>query len=126
MYSQQAVGLVLRPSNEGMIQTFCFLTGRCNPNRQLVGQRRRWESNPLRAALQAAAGPSGSSVRKCPGQESNLIYKLRGLVCESSTLPGPYVFNRAELALKGDRRELNPYLLLHRQMCLPRTPRTPF
>ena len=27
---------------------------------------------------------------------------------------------------KGDRRELNPYLLLHRQTCLPRTPRTPY
>ena len=26
---------------------------------------------------------------------------------------------------KGDRRESNPYLLLHRQACLPRTPRTP-
>ena len=26
---------------------------------------------------------------------------------------------------KGIRRELNPYLLLHRQVCLPRTPRTP-
>ena len=27
---------------------------------------------------------------------------------------------------KGDRRELNPHLLLHRQTCLPRTPRTPY
>ena len=28
--------------------------------------------------------------------------------------------------IKGDRRELNPHLLLHRQACLPRTPRTPY
>ena len=27
---------------------------------------------------------------------------------------------------KGTRWELNPYLLLHRQTCLPRTPRTPY
>ena len=27
--------------------------------------------------------------------------------------------------LQGDRRESNPYLLLHRQTCVPRTPRTP-
>lgn len=27
---------------------------------------------------------------------------------------------------RGIRRELNPYLLLHRQACLPRTPRTPY
>ena len=27
---------------------------------------------------------------------------------------------------RGDRWELNPYLLLHRQACLPRTPRTPY
>ena len=29
-------------------QTFFFSQRRCSPNRQLVGQRRRWESNPLR------------------------------------------------------------------------------
>ena len=32
---------------------------------------------------------------------------------------------RATSASRGIRRELNPYLLLHRQVCLPRTPRTP-
>ena len=31
-------------------------------HRNLASKRRRWESNPLRAALQAAAVPSGSSV----------------------------------------------------------------
>ena len=30
---------------------------------------------------------------KCPGQESNLIFELRGLACESSTLPGHVDFS---------------------------------
>ncbi len=30
------------------------------------------------------------------------------------------------VSIEGDRRELNPFLLLHRQACLPRTPRTPY
>ena len=34
-------------------------------------------------------------------------------------------FPEAHSCNKGDRRELNPHLLLHRQTCLPRTPRTP-
>ena len=40
---------------------------------------------------------------------------------ECGTLPGV-----TTSATRGDRWELNPYLLLHRQMCLPRTPRTPY
>lgn len=49
-------------------------------------KRRRWESNPLETALQAAAWPSGSSVRgkKCPRQESNLVYDLRRVACSPS------------------------------------------
>ncbi len=35
---------------------------RCSLNRQLDGQRRRWESNPLRPPLQPVAVPSCSSV----------------------------------------------------------------
>ena len=34
-------------------------------------QRRRWESNPLEAALQAAAVPSGSSAKSCSVLASN-------------------------------------------------------
>ena len=72
-------------------------------------ERRRWESNPLEAALQATAQPSGSSVKqmrnaecgirnedcfqfripnsefrikKCPRQESNLIHDLRKVGCD--------------------------------------------
>ena len=33
--------------------------------------------------------------------------------------------NLRRVQFEGIRRELNPYLLLHRQACLPRTPRTP-
>jgi hypothetical protein len=31
--------------------------------------------------------PSGSSVSKCPRQESNLVYELRGLACEIRHTP---------------------------------------
>src|SRR5436190_14332612 len=58
----------------------------------LACKRRRWESNPLGAALQAAAVPSGSSVifLERPRQESNLVYNLRGVACESGTLRGQF------------------------------------
>ena len=65
MYSQQAVGLVLRPSNEGIAQTSFSFTKRCSPNRQLVGQRRRWESNPLQLLCRQLPGhlaPASFSV----------------------------------------------------------------
>ena len=64
-----------------------FLTGRCSPNRQLVGQRRRRDSNPLEAALQAAAWPPGSSVIKCPSLESNLVFDLRRVACKIHHTP---------------------------------------
>ena len=44
-------------------------------------QRRWWESNPLTAALQAAATPCDINVSQCPCQESNLIYDLRRVAC---------------------------------------------
>jgi hypothetical protein len=53
-----------------------------------LSKRRRWESNPLKAALQAAAFPSGSDVdslsigEKCPHQDSNLILDLRRVACD--------------------------------------------
>ena len=47
MYSQPSVGLIQRPANEGLVQTQVLFCKRCSPIRQLVGQRRRWESNPL-------------------------------------------------------------------------------
>ena|GEM_PF-6330510 len=56
---------------------------KCSLNLQLVGQRRRWESNPLETALQAVALPSGSGtkIKECPRQESNLVYDLRRVAC---------------------------------------------
>ena len=45
MYSQQAVGQKSMTSQRSNGSDISF--GRCNPNRQLVGQRRWWESNPL-------------------------------------------------------------------------------
>ena len=48
---------------------------RCSPHRQLIAPRRRWESNPLNAALQAAATPCDFSVIKSvslPGIEPGL------------------------------------------------------
>ncbi len=48
---------------------------KCSPLRQLTVSRRRWESNPLDAALQAAATPCDFSVNysvPLPGIEPNL------------------------------------------------------
>jgi hypothetical protein len=56
--------------------------------RSLLSKRRRWESNPHKAALQAAAFPSGSDVgllsthKKCPRQDSNLVFDLRRVACD--------------------------------------------
>ena len=62
---------------------------------QLDGQKRRWESNPLEAALQAAAWPSGSSATfQCPRQESNLVFDLRRVACKSPTLRGQFSVQR--------------------------------
>ena len=46
--------------------------------------RVRWQSNPLQAALQAVAVPSGSSVtnHQCPRQELNLALDLRRVACD--------------------------------------------
>lgn len=86
------------------------------PTTSLLMKRRWWESNPLKAALQAAAVPSGSSVgikyegvrtkdetegshwfvlrtlsfvlTQRPRQESNLVCDLRGVECKSGTPRG--------------------------------------
>ena len=95
----------------GTHATDCRETGRRAPLAWPY-QRRRWESNPLKAALQAAALPSGSSAtsfsvlarsrtwsstfagsrairntpRTCsfqrPAEESNLVRQFRGLPCD--------------------------------------------
>jgi integrase len=59
-------------------------------------ERRRWESNPLprfcrplpgRLAPAPMRGPSCRGA--CPRQESNLVFDLRRVACESITLRGP-------------------------------------
>ncbi len=52
--------------------------------RSWARKRRRRESNPLKAALQAAAVPSGSSAKsiKRPRQELNLVFDLRRVACD--------------------------------------------
>ena len=49
--------------------------------------------------------------------------------CKESNPAGrfwrPLASQKHTPVIKGIRWELNPYLLLHRQTCLPRTPRTP-
>ena len=49
-------------ANEEMVQIGTLT--RCNPSRQLVMSRRRRESNPLDAVLQAAATPCDLSVER--------------------------------------------------------------
>ena len=55
----------------------------------ISSKRRRWESNPLRTALQAAAVAVWLQRHvKCPRQESNLVFDLRRVACESGTPRG--------------------------------------
>ena len=58
----------------------------CSPNRQSIGQRRRWESNPLRPGCSRL--PCRLAPASCPRQESNLVFDLRGVACASGTLRG--------------------------------------
>lgn len=78
-------------------------------------QKRRWESNPLRAALQAAASPSGSGVNnwECPRQESNLDLDLRRVVC----LPHTPRTSRIGHEPASPARESDPALRLRRPPC---------
>lgn len=66
------------------------IDSRWDPIEQSAGQRRRWESNPRKTALQAVAQPLGLGVvdseifdvyHKRPRQESNLVLDLRGVAC---------------------------------------------
>ena len=90
--------------------TVLFIKG-CSPNRQLVGQRRRWESNPLRPGcnrLPCRLAPASCSV---PCRESNLIFDHRKVACVSGTLQGQFVEYLAW--------ESNPVLRLHKPPCKP-------
>jgi hypothetical protein len=77
MESQPAVRRSWRPSGEGLFQTL-HISQKWSPNRQPVGQRRRWESNPLRTALQAAASPSGSGVDSAPARNRTWSASIAG------------------------------------------------
>ena len=58
--------------------------------------------------------PGLTKSRRLDLHQHDSAYKADAFLC------------RATSASRGIRRELNPYLLLHRQACLPRTPRTPY
>ena len=60
----------------------------CSLNRQLAGQRRRWESNPLESCFAGSRRTVWLQRRKRPRQESNLDLNLRRVACPSSTPRG--------------------------------------
>ena len=78
-----------RPSNEGKVRTASSLVG-CSLNRQLDSQRRRWESNPGSNCFAGSCRPGRAASRnkQRPHQESNLVFDLRKVACESGTLRG--------------------------------------
>ena len=84
--------------------------------RQLDGQRRRWESNPLQAALQAAAVPSGSSA------------KLSSVFARSRTWSSTFAGSRANPPHYEDdccsvpRRGIEPRLAVPKTALLSGTP----
>ena len=89
--------------------------------------------------------PSGHKSRRLDSHQHQPVYKtgaflsratsaikagVQGVepclaVLEAACFPEAHSCNSA-FVVKGDRWELNPHLLLHRQTCLPRTPRTPY
>ena len=76
MESRRAVEHRWRPSNEGMAQILFSSQSGCNPNRQLVDQRRRWESNPLPLLCRQLPGhlaPAPSYVQKNPSSLAFLV-----------------------------------------------------
>ena len=79
-------------------------------------KRRRWESNPLRSGcsrLPCRLAPA--SVIKCSRQESNLVFDLRKVACESGTL--------RERLIQYPAEESNLARLLRRQPCILHTRR---
>ena len=76
-------------------------------------KRRRWESNPLRSGcsrLPCRLAPA--SVIKCSRQESNLVFDLRKVACESSTLRERLIQYPAEESNLA-RRLRKPSCILH-------------
>jgi len=91
MDSRHAVGTLFK-TRRRRIGSDWFIVKGCNPNVQSASQRRRWESNPLRVALQATASPLGIDVEykqlKYPRRELNPVFDLRRVACASGTLRG--------------------------------------
>ena len=88
------------------------------------GKRRRWELNPPRAALQAAATPCDIGVNrrfslrfvsvlqrvnleKCPCQESNLVHDLRRVACLRHT-PRTFLHTGNSFCTQVPRRGFEP------------------
>jgi hypothetical protein len=86
----------------------------CSLNRQSDGQRRRWESNPLDAALQAAAVPSGSSVN-C----SSVLARNRTWSTSFAGSCANPAHSKDMLLLEYLAEELNPVLRFRRPPCCP-------
>jgi hypothetical protein len=61
---------------------------RCSLKRQLAGQRRRWESNPLESCFAGSRRTVWLQRHERPRQESNLDLNLRRVACQSSTPRG--------------------------------------
>ena len=85
MYSQQAVGLVIQPSNEEKVQTFQLTVDVVQTGSWSVKDAGGSRTHFRLLCRQPPCRLAPASV-KCPRQESNLVYELRGLACESGTL----------------------------------------
>ena len=84
-----------------------------------LSKRRRWESNPLKAALQAAALPSGSSATSF-----SVLARSRtsGTAAQRWSRPSPGRVRSATLrehSIKRPAEELNPVLQIRSLPCYP-------
>ena len=78
-------------------------------------KRRRWESNPLELLCRQSPcrlAPASQSI-KCPRQESNLVFDLRRVACESGTLRGQFL-------VSVPRRGIEPRLAVSKTAVLIR------
>ena len=92
---------------------------RCSPNQQLAASRRRRESNPLDAALQAAATPCDLSVEKVESRE----LRVEGQIKQVSSFSGPQL-STINSQPKCPCQESNLVYDLRRVACVHHTPRT--
>lgn len=114
----------LRPEAAGKTECLSFSSLQ-------LEKRRRWESNPLDAALQAAATPCGSSVVKSvslPGVEPGLRpsqSRVRSITLQGRILRTTASLEATPVASRGllPTEESNLARLLRRQSCVLHTRR---